>query len=188
MSVREKHDDNDQIYFCTVTCYSWINLIQITNLFDNIYSWFDILTQKGCKILGYVLMPNHFHNLIYIPEDTNNLNSLFSNGKRFMSYEIIKRLTEQENWDLLNILEKGVSEKEKAKGQNHVVFRPSFDARPCDNESLIIQKLDYMHANPVSGKWNLVDVFTDYIHSSAKFYELNEQGIYPVTHYKEIIG
>jgi hypothetical protein len=45
-----------------------------------------------------------------------------------------------------------------------------------------------MHANPVSGKWNLAEVFTDYLHSSAKFYELNEQGIYPLTHFKELIG
>ena len=113
MAVRKIHDDKDQVYFCTATCYNWINLIQITNLFDNIYSWFEILTQKGCKILGYVLMPNHFHNLIYIPKETDNLNKLFSNGKRFMSYEIIKRLTEQGNFQLLKSLEKAVLEKEK---------------------------------------------------------------------------
>jgi len=123
-----------------------------------------------------------------MPEGADNLNKFFSNGKRFMSYEIIDRLTKQANWPVLKTLENAVSEKEKAKGQLHNVFRPSFDAKPCYNERIIIQKLDYMHANQISGKWNLVEVFTDYIHSSAKFYEFNEQGIYPVTHYKEITG
>ena len=72
-----------------------------------------------------------------------------------MSYKIIKRLTETGNWKLLKTLENGVTEKAKSKGQKHLVFKPYFDARTFDNESLIIQKLEYMHANPVNGKWNL---------------------------------
>ena len=157
MTVRTIHDDNDQVYFCTVTCCNWINLIQITGLYDEIYEWFDILVQKGCKILGYVLMPNHFHNLVYIPEGNENLNKLFSNGKRFLSYEVINRLTNQANWQLLETLEKKVSKNYKTKGQKHQVFRPSFDAKPCDSELIIEQKLDYMHANPVNGKAGLSD-------------------------------
>jgi len=34
-----------------------------------------------------------------------------------------------------------------------------------------MQKINYIHMNPVSGKWMLVNDFTDYEHSSASFYE-----------------
>ena len=33
------------------------------------------------------------------------------------------------------------------------------------------QKLDYIHFNPVSGKWNLAKDDIDYYFSSARFYE-----------------
>jgi REP element-mobilizing transposase RayT len=188
MAVRTIHLENDQVYFCTITCYNWLNLIQLTDFYNEIYKWFDILVLKDCKILGYVLMPNHFHFLIYIPETNVNLNKLVANGKRFMAYEIISRLKKQENFQILKILQSAVSENDRLKGQLHYGFVTSFDAKICESEKFILQKLDYMHANPVTGKWNLVEDFTDYIHSSAKYYELNEEGIYPVTHYNEIIG
>ena len=48
------------------------------------------------------------------------------------------------------------------------------------------QKLNYMHKNPVSGKWKLAENYLDYIHSSARFYELGEEGVFHVYHYQEI--
>jgi hypothetical protein len=32
-------------------------------------------------------------------------------------------------------------------------------------------KIDYIHFNPVSGKWNLAKDYLDYYYSSAGFYE-----------------
>ena len=46
--------------------------------------------------------------------------------------------------------------------------------------------LNYMHNNPV--KAGLVMNACDYIHSSAKFYETGEQGIYEVTNYLDYYG
>lgn len=43
-------------------------------------------------------------------------------------------------------------------------------------------------ANPVSGKWHLVDDYTDYEHSSASFYELNKQSTFDIVHYKDVRG
>ena len=51
---------------------------------------------------------------------------------------------------------------------------------------MIEQKLDYIHHNPVSGKWNLVEDFVTYRHSSAQFYECDIQGNFEVTHYKDL--
>jgi len=36
---------------------------------------------------------------------------------------------------------------------------------------LILQKLDYIHHNPISKKWNLVYDFVDYEYSIVSFYE-----------------
>ena len=188
MSVRTKHDENDCIFFCTITCYNWIHLFLITEFYNEIYKWFDLLSKKNCKIHGYVIMPNHLHFLIYIPDSDINVNTLISNGKRFMAYKILSRLKISGNLKILAELSSQITGNERKKGQLHHVFQSSFDAKPCYEEDIILSKLDYLHYNPVNGKWNLVEDYTDYLHSSAKFYELNEQGVYPVVHFREYTG
>jgi len=39
---------------------------------------------------------------------------------------------------------------------------------------MLEQKLDYIHFNPVSGKWNLTKTYLKYRYSSAVFYEAGE--------------
>lgn len=102
-----------------------------------------------------------------------------------MAYGIVKRLKQSGKIDLLKILSEGVQYNERAKGKKHQVFRLSFDAKLCVDEEMVVQKLDYTHRNPVSGKWDLVDDFTTYQYSSAAFYEHGKQKEV-ITHYKEI--
>ena len=80
----------------------------------------------------------------------------------------------------------GVEKKERLIGKLHQVFRLSFDARKCFSEKMIEQKLEYIHHNPVKGKWDLVKDFTSYPHSSAAFYELGLQEKFEITHYKDL--
>jgi uncharacterized membrane protein YpjA len=48
--------------------------------------------------------------------------------------------------------------------------------KECNSNKFVYQKLDYMHKIPVSKKWQLVNDFTDYLYSSAAYYE---KGIMP---------
>ena len=187
MSTRTLKPDNNRIYFCTFTCYDWLPLFEITNIYDKIYEWFNILESQGNKITGYVIMPNHLHFLIYISDKSPIINKLIANGKRFMAYDIVARLKKQNEHSLLKQLEDGVPINELAKGKKHQVFQSSFDAKPCVSRDFLLQKLNYLHHNPVSGKWSLVQDFTKYPHSSAGFYETGEQGIFRVTHYLDLI-
>ena len=66
------------------------------------------------------------------------------------------------------------AKRKGAKGQLHKAFEPSFDAKPIYSYKFLHQKLDYIHHNPVRGKWELCGEFTDYAHSSAAFYELEK--------------
>ena len=117
-------------------------------------------------------MPNHFHAILYFYQTGYDLNKIIGNGKRLIAYEIIKRLKEQKKDNLLEFLAEAVTEREKNKGQLHKVFEESFDAKPVYNQNFFMQKFNYTHHNPVSGKWNLVNDYTDYEPSSASFYEL----------------
>lgn len=89
------------------------------------------------QALGYVIMPNHLHLLIFVSEKNKSINQLIGNGKRFMAYEIVKRLTGQNHEQLLNELQEGVDISEAMKGKHHQVFEPSFDCKVCLNEKFI---------------------------------------------------
>ena len=103
-----------------------------------------------------------------------------------MAYDIVNSLKRQGKESLLQELQFGVQRKEKLKGKIHQVFKPSFDAKQCFTEGMIEQKLEYIHHNPVKGKWRLVDDFTEYPYSSAGFYELDRVGIVDIRHYKDL--
>ena len=103
-----------------------------------------------------------------------------------MAYDIVKGLKQYMKHELLEILSAGVAPRERANGKKHQVFISSFDAKPCFTQKMIEQKLDYIHRNPVSGRWNLVDDYVKYEHSSACFYETGVHKNFVVTHYKEL--
>lgn len=132
-------------------------------------------------------MPNHLHSLVFTKNDEDTINNIIGETKRFMAYEIVKRLKRIERKDLLKIMHDSVDPNEAKKNKIHNVFQPSADIKEILTEKFIRQKLNYMHKNPVSGKWKLVDDYLDYIHSSARFYDLGATGIYKVMHYEEAI-
>jgi hypothetical protein len=109
------------------------------------------------------------------------------NGKRFMAYEIVNRLQAMGRNDLVEALATEVSMRDRKRGKLHQVFKESFDGKLLYNEELVWQKLDYIHHNPVRGKWNLVADFINYPHSSAKFYETGVHGIYRITDFREVM-
>ncbi len=186
MSVKFKHDNSYSTYYCTFTCFDWLPLIDVTNSYDIVYNWFNHLKSKEVLVVAYVIMPNHLHCILHFPSQDFNLNKLIGNGKRFMAYEIIKRLHIKGEMELILSLSNAVTLRERKKGQLHKVFKSSFDAKPIFSDKFLVQKINYIHHNPVRGKWNLTKDSVSYEFSSASFYELGiSQHFFP-THHKDL--
>ena len=184
MPVKTPVNEKDGIYFITFTCCNWLSLIQQTNSYDAVYKWFDYLKEQGHYITGYVIMPDHVHVLIGFHNTGKAINTIISNGKRFIAYEIVKRLELAKAIIELNQLSLAVTESDRKRGKLHQVFEPSFDWKECRTNYFIQQKLSYMHDNTCKGVWNLAESPIDYPHSSAKYYHTGEQGIYEITGYQ----
>lgn len=131
-------------------------------------------------------MPNHLHAVIAFVNKGVSVNTIISNGKRFMAYDIVSKLKDANEITVLNTLSNARNATEIKANKQHKVFETSFDWKWCNSDKLLEQKLSYIHSNPCKGKWNLADSPVDYLHSSAKYYLTGEQGFYAVTHYKEI--
>ena len=187
MAIKLKHSDIYSTYFITFTCIEWLSLFDITNSYDLAYNWFSVLKKENdANVVAYVIMPNHLHAIVHFPEQSFNLNRIIANGKRFMAYEIINRLEVLENKEMLFHLESLVTSREKNKGQLHKVFKDSFDAKPIFSQKFLIQKINYIHYNPVTGKWQLAKNFVEYEHSSASFYEIQLVKHFRPAHYIDL--
>jgi REP element-mobilizing transposase RayT len=184
VSVRLKIEETFGVYFITFTCARWLPLFDITDGYATVYKWFGYLKEQKHHIVGYVIMSNHMHALIAFSETRTPINTIIGNGKRFMAYELVKRLRECDRTDILEQLASWVNKTQRLINKKHEVFEPSFDCKECYSIKFMQQKTDYMHQNPC--KAGLVNLPEDYLHSSAKYYYTGQQSIYPVITYMEL--
>ena len=186
MSVKYKHSDVYSMYFCTFTCHEWMHLFELTNGYDLVYNWFNILKKDTIEIVGFVIMPNHVHSILYFPEACYDLNKILSNGKRFIAYELVNRLEKANDTNTLTILQNALTERERKKKQLHKVFKDSFDAKAIITQCFLMQKINYIHNNRVSRTWMLAKDFIDYAQSSASFYEIQLVRHHRPMHYLDL--
>ena len=92
MSVRKNIHEKNGVFFITFTCARWLPLFQITNGYCVVYKWFEYLKKNGHFIIAYVIMPNHVHAIIAFRKTDQFINTIIANGKRFMAYDLIRRL------------------------------------------------------------------------------------------------
>ena len=187
MATKQQVFEANGVYFITVTCHDWMNLFDIADAYDAVYNWFNVLKKKGHYIPAYVIMPNHFHVLIAFSGVSTNINRVVGNGKRFMAYDIIEKLKKKNAANILNQLSQAVTEFDKKRGKLHEVFEPSFDIKECLTKKFLLQKIDYIHKNPCTGKWQLAPSPALYVHSSGGYYEDGVQGIYEVNNIMEVL-
>jgi len=125
-------------------------------------------------------MPNHLHVPIDFSASPKSINAIVSNGKRFMAYELVKRLQKSGNDEWLKKLMQAVAASDKDRGKKHQVFKRSFDCKLITTNHFFLEKLNYIHNNPCSGVWRLVENPVDYRYSSAKYYIGGMQSEYPI--------
>jgi hypothetical protein len=82
-------------------------------------------------------MPNHLHSLIYTKNEEHVVNFIIGETKRFMSYEIVKRLENIRRHDLLKIMHDTLNPNEIRKKKLHNVFEPSADIKEILTEKFI---------------------------------------------------
>ena len=68
-------------------------------------------------------MPNHLHATIAFTKTKKRINKIIGDGKRFVGYEIIKRLEQQGAHDVLKRLQDAVNGSDKKKAKLHEVWK-----------------------------------------------------------------
>ena len=121
----------------------------------------ELSERKLIKVYAFVIMPNHVH-LIW--------EQLKKNGKEtpqgsFLKYTALQFLKKLKMDGLSTLYEVNASNKK------HEIWQRDSLSIEIFSENIAQQKLEYIHFNPVRGKWNLAKDYLEYYYSSARFYE-----------------
>jgi putative transposase len=132
-------------------------------------------SELNFKIIGYVLMPEHFHRLIWPSADPNPSQILQKLEVRTALF-ILKNLKENvtSHWCRKMLNRVRLAATVHHHGHFRVWQRGGYDLNVWSPRKRD-EKLNYMHNNPVTRK--LVDKAGDWPWSSWRFYFLNDASI-----------
>jgi putative transposase len=175
---RQGQMDTHQCFFYTETINHFKPLLQDDALKEIIInSWKYLVQQELVTIYGFVIMPNHIH-LLWTMLRPNGKESAGSSFAKFTAHAF-KKYLQVNNPDLLKEF---VSDKSDRQYQ---FWKRDPLAIPVTSEKAFLQKLDYIHFNPVKEKWSLAKYPEEYRWSSARFYFDGTDIFDFITHYRQ---
>lgn len=120
------------------------------------------MKKKKIVIYAFVIMPNHVH-FIWELLNLNGKEMPHASFMKFVSHEFLSRLSVDRPEDLNGF-------KVHETTRNHRFWNKNPMSVYLYTPDVIYQKLNYIHNNPVQGKWMLSNSPLDYHYSSARFY------------------
>lgn len=138
-----------------------------------------LVDQGALRVCAFVIMPNHIH-LIWKPLSNENVKNIQLSFMRFTAQQILFHLQDSKSIHI----EKFLVDKKDRKFQ---IWQRNPLAVHSYSKEVIEQKLDYIHNNPVQGKWMLAQSPTEYRYSSACFYDGNYTAFKFLSHYVDEI-
>ena len=159
---RKSYTAAHKIYFWTATIHKWNDLLLADAEKQVIVDSLKTLSDKKLiTVYAFVIMPTHIH-LIWQQNAPNGKESPKGSFMKFTAHEFKKHLKI-----------KGGLENYKVQAANKLYEFWQRDSLGIEiwSRKVAQQKLDYIHFNPVSGKWMLAKDDISYTYSSARFYD-----------------
>ncbi len=159
---RKSYTGYGTIYFWTATIHKWYPLLEDD---DNkkiiVNSLKKLSDDKLISIYSFVIMPNHIH-LIWQQNGLNGKETPKGSLLKYTSHMMLRKL-----------IADGKSKEYQVDASNkaHEIWQRDALGIEIYSRKVAKQKLDYIHFNPVSSKWQLTKDDLAYRYSSARFYE-----------------
>lgn len=144
--------------FVTATCLDFAHLFKREEMRTRMaLSLLRDCIRFSASLRGFVVMTHHIH-LVVRPAESQTISDLMRSVKSNSKDRLIPLLSPSERSQLS--MQSGLNK--------HEFWMRSFRANPIYSEDVLVQKLNYLHLNPVRSA--LVEASDDYIWSSAHMY------------------
>lgn len=171
--------EHNQLYFVSFATVNWIDVFVRRTYCDIVVDSLKYCMEtKGLELYAWCIMSSHVH--LIISTESGNLSDIMRDMKRHTSKTILKAIEEntqesRRDWLLWMFERAGKYNKNNEKYQfwqqnNHPI--------ELSTHQMMIQRLDYLHNNPVES--GAVEHPPDYLYSSAKDYFNDQKGLLPV--------
>ena len=162
--------------FFTATILEWKPLLKEDAFKDIVIkSLLFLCNEKSIVVYGFVIMPNHIH-LIWQIQDGYK--------REIIQMRFLKFTAQQMKFRLLDTKDKRLSWFfVNAKDREYQFWERNSLSVDLWNPEVFMQKLDYIHNNPLKYKWRLAELPEEYRYSSADFYYSGKNEFGLVTHY-----
>ncbi len=167
MSRNYKFYNPEGLYFVSFAVVNWIDVFTRNEYKEIVLETIDYsMKNKGMKVYAWCIMTNHVH-LIFGVSEPNKPELVLGDIKRFTSKKLIEAIStnpkeSRREWLIEQFINAGKSSSNTTKHQFW-----QHDNKPIElwSNSVIKQKVDYIHNNPV--KEGYVFAAHEYLYSSA---------------------
>jgi REP element-mobilizing transposase RayT len=166
--------------FFTATNLNWLPVLQNDVHKQILLEALQHRVQNQQLIINaFVIMPNHFHAIWRICDGINKADFM-RDFMKFTARSILKFMFMNDDPLLKSLQIKAADRKQQVWERNSL----SIDLY---SGHVFLQKLNYIHDNPIQPKWNLSKNPEDYFYSSARFYESGgkENDFNMLTHFRD---
>jgi putative transposase len=165
---RKSHVDQQEIYFWTATIHNWHSLLLNDSFKDVIIDSWQYLTGLGkIDVFAFVIMPTHLHSIWRVNEP-NGKESPQGSFLKYTAHEFKKMLRKEDQRRLYPFRVDDVN-------KDYEFWQRDPLAIPLFTRKVALQKLNYIHKNPLAEHWQLAKDPCDYKYSSARYYETGEK-------------
>ncbi|MGG9970944.1 transposase [Ferruginibacter sp. SUN002] len=159
---RKSYTSIGEIYFWTATIHKWMYLLENDLNKQMIIDYLKKLSDENLiSVYGFVIMPNHIH-LIWQQNKLNGKETPQGSLLKYTGHEFLKILKTENKSHLYEV---------NAANKKHEIWQRDSLGIKIYSVKVAKQKLEYVHNNPVAGKWQLSNDYLSYHYSSARFYE-----------------
>jgi len=163
---------NTDYYYCTDTIVGWQCVFMSLPFFELIIESLRYCqSEKGLRIHGYVIMPNHLHSIISAAN--KNLSDIIRDFKRFTSCKISDLLEETGNNRLMKYF--STAAERVGRGNDYKIWQSGSHPEAIVSYDFFLQKLNYIHNNPI--RKGFVEQPEHWMFSSARNYILDDHSI-----------
>ena len=162
----------ESIYYITSVIYNRLPIFTTASYVIPIIDSLNFYRYKqNYKILGYVVMPDHVHLLIWI-QGQSTISQIMRDLKKYTAVRIIHQAEAEKRKEWLTAFKRAGTATGRSKNK---VWQDSYWDKIIFSEKLHRQKLNYIHRNPVRA--GLVDSVDAYPYSSYRNYVYDDDSM-----------
>jgi REP element-mobilizing transposase RayT len=161
-------NDDSHLFFITASVCGWKPLLAQEKYSRIVLEGLDTYRRNSTILLfAFVIMPTHLHTIIKPLQ--GSIGQFLQKFGSFTAHRMVKELKQSNSTDLLDFFH----QSRRDPRSKHSIWQ-DIQSKNIYSIEFLAQKLEYIHNNPVGGKWNLFKNRTQYPLSSAMYYDLGK--------------